>query len=92
MKVYTYITHELGRELAEKQVYMKWWFEVEPADEPDSDHVYYRMQAYSGDGTMEDFAIILAADCEEDYEEMHVDLCRLIRKYVALINIPNDEK
>jgi len=93
MKVYTYIPHELGRELAEKQIYLKWWFELEPLeDKNDPDHVYYRMQAYSGEGTMEDFAVVLSADCEEELEEMHADLCRLIRKYVALINLPNDAK
>ena len=93
MEVHNCVTHKLARELAEKKVYMGYWFELEPfEDKEDTDHVYGRVQAFTGEGTMQDYAFILAADYDAELNEMWEELQRLIRKFVSIINYSNEEK
>jgi len=86
MNTYAYVPGKVIREMAEMTVYMNWWFEMEYRDDPsDPYHSYAIVQAFSGDDTIEDFAIEIAADCPEELDEMWADLKRLMRYYVRSI-------
>jgi len=94
MNTYAYVPGKVIREMAEMTVYMKWWFEMEYRDDPsDPDHSYAIVQAFSGDDTKENFAIEIAADCQQELDEMWDELKRDIRRMIRYITIDqNDHK